>query len=593
MRRIRYKILLAFLISSLALTGLFGWYNITTLEKNHRQELERYHANLYGDYDKLIKSEVDSAYSLVAYYQQQEKEGLKAEDAQKAALNAVKSLRYGSIGYFWIDRTDGVLIAHPINPQDEGKNRMEVKDSAGTKLIQNLLKTAQGNEQGGYTDFLWDKPGDDGTAKAQPKRAYSRYFAPYNWVISTGNYVDDIEGLIAAKNALMQEEFRQSQIATFTFIGGIFVVMALVGYWISFRISRPLLDIVRSIDQDDEGRYEIRPIPVKTRDEIGKVAQTLNQLTGQVRSFVQEARAGTEQLAENAVQVYGIAEHVQASTRDANDKTTQIARIMDFVAETSEEIAATLEQVEEAVNSIAVRTEEGAIRSNEVSERAKELQEDSLRSISRTRDIYEETRGKMKQAIEDVAKVEEINQLSGAVSQIARQINLLSLNAAIESARAGEAGKGFAVVATEIRMLSDSSGTTVHSIQELTGQVLLAVESLVQASRGIMEFIEEDILAGYDRLVNQCLQYREDAEGFHHVIMELSATSEEISAAANEVAVRTDDVTKKIVASATAIDEISGQTDDILRNVTLLQKNADSNRNYTEKLKGFVDTFKL
>ncbi|WP_058304407.1 methyl-accepting chemotaxis protein [Gorillibacterium timonense] len=594
MRKIRYKILLAFLISSLLLTGLFGGYNVVVLERNHHRELASYRDELYEQYDKLIKSEVDSAYSLIASYQKQEKEkGLTEKEAKQAAVDAIKSLRYGEAGYFWIDQSDGVLVAHPMNPQDEGKNRIAIKDSEGTELIKNLIEAAKANEKGGYTNYLWDKPGDDGGTQVQPKRAYSRYFAPYDWVVSTGNYVDDIEALITAKNHQLENEFQKSLIVTVSFIGAVLLVIAIVGLWLSARISRPLLEIVQSIHQDDQGRFDIQPIAVKTRDEIGMVARALNQMTEQIRQFVQEARTSTEQLADNARQVNDIAEHVQTSTRDTNDKTAQLAEVMDDIAGSTEQIAATLEQVDEAVSSIAVRTEASAAKSNETSERARVLQETSLQAITRTREVYEEAKEKMRLAIADVGKAEEITLLSEAVSQISNQINLLSLNAAIESARAGEAGKGFAVVAAEIRKLSDSSNSTAQSIQQLTQEALQAVESLVHSSQGIMGFIEEDILTGYEKLVEYCQQYRLDAESIHHVIMELSATSEEISAAANEVAARTDDVAKKIVTSASSIEEISGQTGEMLEQVNRLQVNADSNRESTERLKGYVDTFKV
>jgi methyl-accepting chemotaxis protein len=594
MKKIRFKILLSFLLSSVLLTGLFGIYNVWTLQKSKDRELARYETDLFQQYDIMIKNEVDTAYFLLESYERQASNNTMTEaEAQAAARKAIKSLRYGDSGYFWIDQTDGLLVAHPISPDQEGTNRLELKDPNGVELIKDIIKASTTGHNNGYTSYQWEKPQDAGTTKLTLKRAYSRYFEPYKWIISTGNYVDDLQGMVTAKETQLDHDLRNSIWATLLFIAGICVVLTLVGLWVSSRISRPLLQIVRSFQKDENNRYSIKSIDVQSKDEIGEVAGALNEMTSQVRSFISEAKSGTDLLTGHIQDLDAIADEVKKSTEETNEKTGEMTGVMDFVAQATEQIAAAMEQVEQAVSSIAVRTEDGAVLSNEVSERAKLLQQNSTASIARTRTLYQESKSSIESAIQEVSKVREIGMLSQEISEIANQINLLSLNAAIESARAGDAGRGFAVVASEIRKLSEHTGQSVHNIQALTHGVVSSVESLVDSSEGVIRFIEQEVLTDYETLVENCEKYRQDAQHIHDVIMELSATSEEISASTNEVTERTGGVAHKLMVSALTIEEISTQTGAILEHVNRMKANSLDNLDQMKRLKAFVDTFKV
>ncbi len=108
---------------------------------------------------------------------------------RQKALDTLRNFRYGDNGdgYIWVDSTDYTLVMHPILPDKEGSNRKELQDNNGVMIIQEIMKAAQ--QGGGFNEFIFTKA--DGKTQA-PKIAYSQEFEPWNWVLTTGCYSDDI-----------------------------------------------------------------------------------------------------------------------------------------------------------------------------------------------------------------------------------------------------------------------------------------------------------------------------------------------------------------------------------------------------------------
>lgn len=145
---------------------------------------------LLSDYDKNIKNQVENAISILDYYYKQYKNGvLTEEEAKRQAKEALRNVRYGKNGYFWIDNADYKLILHPITPEKEGMDRRNLKDSTGKEFMKELIEGAIKNGEA-YVDFYFPKPGEK---KDSPKRGYTQLFEPWQWIVGTGNYIDDIE----------------------------------------------------------------------------------------------------------------------------------------------------------------------------------------------------------------------------------------------------------------------------------------------------------------------------------------------------------------------------------------------------------------
>jgi methyl-accepting chemotaxis protein len=133
--------------------------------------------------DELIKSEVQTAYSMLGALNAKVQSGaLTLAQAKKIGADTLREMRYGTDGYFFADTSKGVNVVLPGQPDVEGTNRYNAQ-LAGVNYVQQII--AAGLNGGGYTDYSFQKLGETNPA---PKRAYSMYFAPFDWNIGTGYY---------------------------------------------------------------------------------------------------------------------------------------------------------------------------------------------------------------------------------------------------------------------------------------------------------------------------------------------------------------------------------------------------------------------
>ncbi len=117
-----------------------------------------------------------------------EKGDIAVVDAQKRAMARLAALRYGNNDYFWINDMQPRMVMHPIKPEMNGKDLSTYKDPNGKLLFVDFAETVR-KDGAGFVPYEWPKPGFD---KPQPKLSYVVGFAPWNWVIGTGVYIDDL-----------------------------------------------------------------------------------------------------------------------------------------------------------------------------------------------------------------------------------------------------------------------------------------------------------------------------------------------------------------------------------------------------------------
>ena len=143
-----------------------------------------------------IKSRVDEAYSIARNIYQQNQATESSAKIQQMILDALRPIRYeNGSGYFFAIQFDGVEVLFADKPEMEGLNLLNMQDTRGQYVVKDLIEIARVSGEGFY-EYRWTKPGAAGNDFK--KISFIRRFEPFDWVIGTGLYVDDVESQIKA-----------------------------------------------------------------------------------------------------------------------------------------------------------------------------------------------------------------------------------------------------------------------------------------------------------------------------------------------------------------------------------------------------------
>lgn len=141
--------------------------------------------------EKVIQSRSlsDAGLSIIQYFHSNAQNlGLEESKAKEMAINALESMRYGDNGYFWINDRQGVVLMHPFVTDLLNSNQINMQDVKGNFLFRDIINTAV--EGGGQVEYFWPKPT---VSTPFQKVSHVVYFEPWDWVLGTGLYFEDIE----------------------------------------------------------------------------------------------------------------------------------------------------------------------------------------------------------------------------------------------------------------------------------------------------------------------------------------------------------------------------------------------------------------
>ena len=590
MKNIKVRTKLTIIVALvLVLVASESFISIQNMDQLKNKALDTMDTSSRQNYDDSIKEQVGVVISLLSEINNEYKAGrYSLDEAKKIAADEIRQMRYGEAGYFWVDQSDGKNIVL-LGSSTEGTNRMNTKDADGYQMVKEIIRIAV-QDGGGYTDYVFPKEGE---TEPSPKRSYSEYFKPFDWVVGTGNYTDYIDTAIAQQDEEFTSYASSKAISLILCSVCMLIVVAILVALIAIDITKSLRKIKEQFEVIAGGNFatKMQQPMLKRKDDFGQLANALETMRESVRSLLAQVKneaANIDKVVETIdTNVYNL----NAEIEDVSATTEELAASSEETAASAEQINGMTQQIEEAAREIAIRAQDGATESQDIHKRAVKTKDDTVENRQKIKQIMSDIRVNLEQALEDAKVVDQIGVLADSILNITAQTNLLALNASIEAARAGEAGKGFAVVAEEIRVLAEQSKDAVANIQAVTENVNKAVGNLTSDSNRLLDFVDTDIvecLNGFEKMADD---YNMDASNINDLVSDFSATSEELVASISNITQAIDGITSASNDSATGTTNIAQKTIVIVKGSEAVMNGAKTAEASAAELRKNVNNF--
>lgn len=367
----------------------------------------------------------------------------------------------------------------------------------------------------------------------------------------------------------------------------IIVITSVVVNCVITKMTKAIKRIVAILEKTAEGDLTARMTAkdVMRMDEIGRMAQNVQNVTYSLRELIGQVNATAENLGDSAGQLDGMS--VQTATT-----LDEVARAMSDMAESATQQAGETQKVAQEVEKISMRiaqTTEMVGRLNENSAQLNALGTNGAKIVEELEEITEKVKEEIaviyKQTNTTNESAQLIRQAVSLIASIADETNLLSLNASIEAARAGESGKGFAVVAEQIKVLSEQSNKSTEDIDEIVSTLLTDSQNAVKTMDAVNEIIEaqnakivktkevfldvnrsileskeavDNIANAADHLEHAKERVIVAVDNLNIIATDNAAATEETAASTQELTATMDEVSRQAVDLHTMSDEMNG-----------------------------------
>nr|WP_264186569.1 methyl-accepting chemotaxis protein [Shewanella chilikensis] len=438
---------------------------------------------------------------------------------------ALRDVRFGSAGYFFVYDGNGKNLFHALLPNLEGTDQIGMTDPKGTKIIVGLLNAARNGD--GILTYYYQKPG---TNELVEKIGYAAMIPGTDWIIGTGAYVDDIEASVAEYRQTALADMEEKLWLTLMIVIVITLITAMLILFAAQRTVTPIRNMLDNLNDIAQGEGDLtKRLQVRGEDEIAQLGQAFNRFVDKLQRIIRDVTTATHEVQDAAGSIHSQTQAIAAQLANHNNETDQVVTAITEMSSTAQEVAMNTTQVAEATHTA---TDEVA--------KAQECVDTSLTEISTLMAEINSAADHIQSLNEQSQK---INSVLSVIGGIAEQTNLLALNAAIEAARAGEQGRGFAVVADEVRSLASRTQASTLEINEMLSEL--------------------------HRLVSQAVAAMEESQQSCHRSVESSRLISESLGAVTSSVTSINDMSTQI---ATAATEQSSVTEEINRNVYAIQE---------------------
>jgi methyl-accepting chemotaxis protein len=441
----------------------------------------------------------------------------------------------------------------------------------------------------GFTDFDFPKQNGEGTAT---KRAYSTVFKPYEWVISTGNYVDDIDLEVANKTSELNNKLIKTVIVLIVSMLALMSVSIVIAVKISRKVTKPLTKIKELAER--LARYDFsEDVNITSKNELGQTAKALNEAQNNVKRLIRSISGQTMELTASTEELSAVTQEVTTRVLNINSSTKEIVDNMQESMESAKQVNESMKEINLSIGELSQRSINGSEISTSFKDKSLKLKNETNVTLNNTQNMYEEREDKILSAIKEGTVVQEVSIMVDAISAIAEETNLLALNAAIEAARAGEHGRGFAVVSEEVKKLAEQSADSAKSIQSTVFKVKEAFKKLSDNSHEVLNFITADVTSQFNEFISSGEYYYDNAEKISKISEDIAGMSENLNAAIQQINAMVATMTANSEKSTQNSTEILQGINETTASMAEIATTAENQALLAQKLNELIDGFKI
>ena len=375
-------------------------------------------------------------------------------------------------------------------------------------------------------------------------------------------------------------------------IAALFSAMVAVLRWVIHPLANTNREMNEIISEIDNRQGDLtRRVTITNNKEVASVG-------GGINAFMAKLQEIFRMISSNSRDLEGVVNEVRESVQTSNGSVSDLSALTEELSATMQDISDNASRINENTESVAGEVKSIAEKTIEINQYTKEMKEHAEAMEHAARENMGTTGAKvndivsvLSQAIEDSNSVNQVDNLTNDILNIASQTNLLALNASIEAARAGDAGKGFAVVASEISQLAAASQEAANNIQSINAIVITAVHNLADNANGLVEYMNEKILPEFQKFVESGGAYHDKATFIESVMADFEAKTDSLQNSMDEIANSVNTISHAIEEGVSGVVSAADSTQVLVSDMDKISKKMDENFAIAEGLKKETSVF--